>query len=322
MAIADVHDDLDTHSEQSASHPVGAPVWLGIGAAAGVIGLLPWIITGMRLPLQNLWGSNTMPADMPIALLPLSQYTTVTVAAYIVAGSVVAGIVSRAGGVRQNRRGFLALTGGILLLQLIAIVQSLVVVGSGLRPGRESVIYFAALIVVATIAFALGVLALLLIARAPRAGALIGLGIGALALSWWAEALIAAPFGLVTPTQSALLNLMRFLPAILCGIAIAWAGISSAGRIIAAVVSLVGVTIVPVLVTAFVSATGSRVLLPYPSEMLEYGIQVFQAAIRQVEVTTVPPIIIVVVAAAGLALQAMLRRRRLRQTALVAPAEP
>jgi len=310
MAIADVHDDLDTRSELSASGPIGAGTWLAIGAAAGVAGLLPWIITGMRLPLQNLWSTNTMPGDMPIGLLPLTQYTTVTVAGYIVAGSVAAGIIARATRARQGRRGFLALAAGALLVQLIAIVQSLAVIGAGLRPGRESLIYLAALVAVVIVSLAIGVLALLLIGKAPRAGALIGLGIGALAVTWWLEALIAAPFSLTTPLQSTLLGLMRWLPAILCGVAIAWTGIASAGRIIAAIVVVVVVTITPVVVTAIVNATGSRVLARYPAEMLQVGVEVFRAAIQQVQVTVVPPIVIAVVAAAGLTLKAMLRRKR------------
>lgn len=51
-------------------------VWwrLAIGAVSAVLGLLPWLITGMRLPLQNLWAADTAPDAMPIVLLPFSQY--------------------------------------------------------------------------------------------------------------------------------------------------------------------------------------------------------------------------------------------------------
>lgn len=53
---------------------IGTPTYLALGAAAAIVGLIPWIITGMRLPLQNLWATDTRPADMPLALLPFSQY--------------------------------------------------------------------------------------------------------------------------------------------------------------------------------------------------------------------------------------------------------
>ena len=50
----------DTTTDASArSLPWWAALLIGVGAA--LVGLLPWIITGMRLPLQNLWASSTLP---------------------------------------------------------------------------------------------------------------------------------------------------------------------------------------------------------------------------------------------------------------------
>src|SRR5690606_40914719 len=45
-----------------------------IGVAAAVVGLLPWLLTGMRLPLQNLWSHPTSPEDMQHAQLVFNQY--------------------------------------------------------------------------------------------------------------------------------------------------------------------------------------------------------------------------------------------------------
>lgn len=49
-----------------------AVAWLLVGALVAVVGLLPWIVTGMRLPLQNRWAAETLPGDMPVALLPFN----------------------------------------------------------------------------------------------------------------------------------------------------------------------------------------------------------------------------------------------------------
>lgn len=72
-------DARRTESDAPASAPAVAesrPIdwWaaLPVGAAAAVLGLLPWIVTGMRLPLQNLWAADTAPDQMPVAFLPMS----------------------------------------------------------------------------------------------------------------------------------------------------------------------------------------------------------------------------------------------------------
>ncbi|MCU1438326.1 MAG: hypothetical protein JWP66_1413 [Naasia sp.] len=53
---------------------VGLLPGVAIGIGAALIGLPPWIVTGMRLPLQNLCAVEVRPEDMPVALLPFSNY--------------------------------------------------------------------------------------------------------------------------------------------------------------------------------------------------------------------------------------------------------
>jgi hypothetical protein len=282
--------------------------WLGIGAASAVVGLLPWIITGMRLPLQNLWGTNTQPEEMPIGLLPFNQYAITLIAGILVVGAATAGLVARSARARESRRGFLALTIGVLVTQAIAILQSAAVVGDGLRPGRESMIYLVAVVAVATASFVIGALVLVLIARMPRAGALLGMSIAAVAAGWWVDALVVPDPALVTEMQRTLLGLLPWVPAILCGVAIAWCGINTIGRIIAAFVAIAAVVIGPALATAVSSAAGTRVLARYPAEMLEFGVQVFQQALGTAELTLRPIASAIIVATAGLALKAARRR--------------
>src|SRR6185312_2805072 len=59
---------------------VGASfIALALGVAAGALGILPWLVGGGTLPLQNLWANNDMPNDMPFALLPVSQYAATAI---------------------------------------------------------------------------------------------------------------------------------------------------------------------------------------------------------------------------------------------------
>jgi hypothetical protein len=66
-------------------------VWLYVlmGVGAAVAGLLPWIITGMRLPLQNLWADEGagLAEPMPFVLLPFSQYFVTLLIGVIAVGS-------------------------------------------------------------------------------------------------------------------------------------------------------------------------------------------------------------------------------------------
>ncbi|MDJ0378729.1 hypothetical protein [Cryobacterium sp. PH31-L1] len=69
---------------------IGPVSYLVVGMLAAIVGLLPWLVTGMHLPIQNLWAADSVPEDMPIALLPFSQYTITLVVAVVVTGSALA----------------------------------------------------------------------------------------------------------------------------------------------------------------------------------------------------------------------------------------
>lgn len=80
---------------------------------------------------------------------------------------------------------------------------------------------------------------------------------------------------------------------------------------IAAVVAVAAVVIGPAFATAVSSAAGTRILARYPSEMVEYGVQVFQLALGTPALTLRPIVTAIVVASAGLVLKAVLRRHRM-----------
>lgn len=285
-----VEADEGAAREKSAGR-LGLPASFGIGVAAAVLGLLPWLITGMRLPLQNLWATPTDPDSMPIVLLPFSQYAITLLAGLLITGSAIAGLVGRATRGRRVRGGLRAMALGVLLVQGVAAFQTSVVVGDGLEPGDRSDLYLTALNAVVILSILIGVVVLVLAARAEVPGAAVALTIGAIASGIWANSLVA-PFGsLPTEWTSVLLALTRWVPAILVGIVIAWCGFRTASRVLTVAAALLLLWIAPAAITAVAAAAGTRVLAAYPAEMLDYGVGVFRMAVGLSEVV-LPPILI------------------------------
>ncbi|GAA4374057.1 hypothetical protein [Agromyces bauzanensis] len=197
-------------------------------------------------------------------------------------------------------------------MQVIAAVQTAIVVRSGLQERGESALYLAALVAGTSLVILVGVLVMLLIARAPRAGAVIGLSIAAVAFGPWINGLVV-PFG-TGPVAGIevgwLLDLTRWITPVLVGAAIAWGGINTIGRVVAAAFGLLALWIAPALMTAISNAVGSRVLARYPSEMLDYWVDVFGMAMTIPSLALPLLIVGVAVAAVGLVGRAIVTRRR------------
>lgn len=282
------------------------PLGIAAGALAAVAGLLPWLVTGLRLPLQNLWATDTL--EMPPALLPFSQYSLTLLVAVVVVGSALAGLAARLG--RQRGVGALGTAIGAVGVQLAALVQTAVTVAGGLREGTASDVYLAALVGGTVATIAVGAVVLVLVARAPRPGATVGVALAAVTAGSWANALAAPVAAGGSGVEFTLLDALQWLPGILAGLALAWCGLASVGRVLAWVASLVILWIVPTLFTAVSSAAGTRALARYPLEMLDYGSQVFRTALLIPAVSLRTPLIALVVGAVGFIALSALRRRR------------
>jgi hypothetical protein len=267
----------------------------------------------MRLPLQNLWDAPADPTQMPVVLLPFSQYAIILIIGLLVVGGGVAGLVARIVRPRMPRSAPWLILGGLAAVQITAIVQTASVVGGGLAERSESAFYLGALVAVAVMAAASGFIAFLLIALAPRGGAVVGLSIAALALGPWLGALII-PFGSVTVAEPvvAVAGVLRFVPPVLVGIAIAWGGVATAGRVAAAVVGPLLVWLVPAIQTAIFNAAGSRVLASDLAGMRDFGVGVFFAALTTPAIALPPVGVAVAVAAVGLVGRTVARRRTSR----------
>ncbi|MDQ1583568.1 MAG: hypothetical protein QOF36_1622 [Microbacteriaceae bacterium] len=288
----------------------GAVSYLFVGAGSAIVGLVPWLITGMRLPLQNLWAVATPPNQMPITLLPFSQYALTLIVAVIVTGSAVAGGFARARRGHYPRFGVIAIAIGVLIVQMIATVQTAVTVSGGLSRSTVSSAYLAALIAGTVTAILIGLLVLVLIARARAAAAAVALSIAAIALGVWVNGLVI-PFGTLAPeSTTALLSIVRWVPAIIVGLALAWCGLSSVGRVAAAIVSFLVLWIGPALFTATSVAAGTRVMAPHPDEMVQFGMQVFVSALGIPGGSLSLLILALVVMVLGLAVRWAIRRRR------------
>jgi hypothetical protein len=276
-----------------------ASIWFVIGVGGAAVGLLPWLVTGARLPLQNLAADQSTTVT-PVALLPFSQYFLTTIVALLVVGAAAAGIASRVLAHRRPRFGLTALVSGVLAVQLIAAVQSTAVSVGLLEESTVAGVYAGAVVAVIVVSVAVGLLILFLIARASTPGATIALSLAAVVSTNWVGAALRdvmtyGPNGLV----QALSLVLRFLPAVLVGCAIAWCGFRTAGRLAAVVVSLAALWIGPAFFTAVSAAAGTRILAPYLSEMAEYGLQVFVSALTVPELAAPPILVALVIGVAG-----------------------
>lgn len=261
-----------------------------LGLLAAVLGLTPWLVTGGTAPLQNLWATSTPPDEMPFVLLPFSQYHVTAIIGMIVVGAAVAGLVGRALRHRFSRGRFAALVVAVLVVQLVALGQTTLEINAGLRAGTEGAVYLGTLVGVTALAILVGLVSLLLVLLAPRGGAVVGLAVGALALGPW----LASPW---------------LLSAVLVGVAIAWAGLGTPGRVCGALVALVLVWIVPPLTTAIQATLGSRALLRDLPGVVDHFLRALVAGASSPAVVAPQLLVCVAVALLGMLLQ-FLRRSR------------
>ncbi|KZE88676.1 hypothetical protein [Microbacterium sp. TNHR37B] len=288
--------------------------WLSvlIGVAAALAGLVPWLVTGARLPLQNL-GESGVSGDAPVVLLPFSQYSVSSIFAVLVFGAVVAGVAARALRPRSTRVGVWGVLAGVAAVHVVAIVQTAAVVGGDLQDRVESQWYLAGLTGGAVFSALVGWGCLVLVAVAPRAGALLGLAVGAIAAGMWAGAFLRL-FPVTATVPEGLLTAVSLVTPVLAGIAIAWTGLATAGRIVASLVTVILVWVAPALATGIFNALGTRALARDPRGMLEYGLGVFRMALFEPALALRPIIATVIVAAVATAVALLLRRRRAPET--------
>lgn len=304
---------METHSVPATARAL-VPYFI-LGVASATIGLLPWILTGMRLPLQNLWASATPPDDMPLVLLPFSQYLLTLIVGLLVTGSAIAGIISRLSKPRHPRFALTAVAMGTVGVQLTATLQTFNTVGDGLLRNPAAELYLTALLYGSIASILIGLLVLVLIAKAPAPGAVAASSIAAVCCGLWLEGLLF-PIDSLATLSAAALALVRWSPAVILGVAVGIAGLKSVGRVLAAVFGVLMLWVAPALFTAISVGGGTRVLAYQPAAMAQLGAEVFLNTLHPTPSTLVPLAIAVAVAVLVLAVSRTVRRGKLSRVAV------
>lgn len=271
---------------------------LALGAASAVVGLAPWLVTGARLPLQNLWRREVHPDSMPVALLPISQYYSTRILVMLLVGGVLAGFVAR-----LLRRRFpttdWATAVGVLAVQAVATVQAFAVVADGLgiaEPGADARarLYFAGMLGGTIVSLALTQALFWLISRRSVTPTALGLALAAVPFASWLLVLVVFVSG---PTGPPLIvaELYRWLPSLIVGGALGWCGVVPLRRLGVWVAGLLAMFVTPAVFTASSYALGMRVLDGDLREMADAAVQIFPRALG---VGVAPTVLALVIAAA------------------------
>ncbi|MBT2586661.1 hypothetical protein J7I86_12610 [Arthrobacter sp. ISL-95] len=249
-----------------------------IGVLAGALGLAPWWISGAKLPLQNLWATQVMPDQMPLALLPLSQYEVLTIVALLTTGGATAGLAVRIWAPVRRRLTTWCAVLGLLVVHITATVQSFSLLDQGLMDGTLAEYYRAGLLAGVIGSILAAVVALLLISSRSTVATTLGCGLMAVPFTSWAvEWVVGAVGHSNVPIEVSIIA--HWIPAIIVGCALAWCGVKPLGRMAIWVVNLALLWVIPAVFTAVQSVLGTRVIAGDIPEMLLMGRQVLTAAL-------------------------------------------
>ncbi|WP_062518499.1 hypothetical protein [Demequina gelatinilytica] len=289
----------------------GARVLIGgaVGVGSALLGLAPWLVTGARLPLQNIWLEQTLPEEMPTALLPLNQYYVASIAAMLVLGGAFAGAVLRI----LRRHGTALPAGaaatGVALVQLVALVQSTLALRSGLGDDGRSQAYVAALVAGSAVCVVLSAAVLVALARYGTAGAAVALGAAGIASMSWLDGLVLESRDVASLVYGNPLTYVReWLPILVVAGAAAWSGFVTVRRSVATVVILVMLWVVPATTTA-VAYVLTPIYLKFPEEIPAAGLQVMRMALGP-DGGAVARMAVAVAAVAGVAVWRIVAGRR------------
>ncbi len=286
---------LDRPADRAVPGVRGALLALAAGVAAAALGVLPWILAGLRLPPQDLWADDvTSAADMPFALLPFDQYTAGLLAAVILVGGGLAGTAARVLRTRLPRHGSWLVVAGLLAAQVVSLVQTSAVTADGLgmddvsgagdRTGAsisEAQVYLVAFVGGTAAMILLAAVVAALLACAPARLAVVAAAFPVVLLGEWLGGLVSpGPTGVLGDAAYAILPVISWVPPVVLGIAVALTGLRSVGRVIGSVIAVLRLWLGTAIVVGVTYALGNRVLLRYPLELLDAGGMVGGAVLR------------------------------------------
>lgn len=297
----------------SAAHR--GPVWLVLlGLAFGLVGLLPWFVQGAQLPLQNLWADQSIVNDMPLVMLPFSQYYVGFLAGVMAIPWLLVGFVARGSLLAGTPRRLLMLSIGVGAVQLLALAQTFSVVVAGLgfegRRGTFALLYLVGMVGGCLVASGVGAVVFLLLARAPRSDAVLGLAMAAVIVAPWARELLSAGmFAAVYWDWGHRLG--GWVAAAFLGLMIGWNGVWPLRRLLTSGAALAIWWIGRAVLWGLQIMVGSRSALGRPADMARTFTNAFTMTLQQVD----PSSIVVAVLAAVVTLGT----KRFRSPALSRP---
>lgn len=220
--------------------------------------MAPWLATGANLPGQNLWSADTLPGDMPFALLPIHQYFAVDLVALLVLGGALAGLAVRL--LREHAPEVRGVTAMALAgVHLLAVVQSFAALAGGLALGSSMrVLIFFGGMLLGTLAVVSASQAVYWLASSHRAPvSALGLCLGVIPMGEWLGLWYMLAVG---PTGGGLASheLVRWAPGLAVGVVLGLLGVSSMARVGVWVGSIVAVWLLPVVLGSAQYALGTR----------------------------------------------------------------
>ncbi|AXJ11650.1 hypothetical protein CFN17_02800 [Arthrobacter sp. PM3] len=279
------------------------------GILAGVLGLGPWLVTGAHLPLQNMWGAEAGPDQMPVALLPLSQYQLTTIVALLTVGGAAAGLAVRIWSPARRRLVVWCAAAGVLVVQVAAAVQSFTVLDAGLKDGTMASLYVAGLLAGVTASIAAALVALLLLSSRSRSLTALGAGLMAVPFASWALLWVVAFVGR-TNIPLAVPTIGQWIPAVIVGCVLAWCGLRPARRAAVWAVDLALLWVVPAVFTSVNYVLGTRMLAGDLQEMLLMSQQILAATLGPAGGAAPKVLLALVIALAGLGAKSLVARRK------------
>lgn len=253
---------------------IGAVTWW-------VVGALPFLLAGLRLPPQNLWDTEQLPETMPHVALPFSQYSITLLVAMGVVGGVSAALTGLAAPREQRRRAVRAALAGATLAAAVALAQTSIVVHGGLDGSKRAELYFTAIVAVTVLGVVLGlVVGQAVVSGRPGLRAA-GLAVLSFLLISWLGAILRIHDSIGSGPWQALYNAIPWLTAVVAGIGLALCPPRSGRAVLAWAGALVILWVAPALFTAVGYVAGSRAILAGspPSEWLDAGLDVLRAAL-------------------------------------------
>ncbi len=244
-----------------------------------VVGALPWVVHGLRLPVQNLWGSDQDPETMPLVALPFNQYFLSLILAITVVGGVAAALTSLIRPDPPLARG--AAVAGGAFAAVVAITQTALVVHRGLDHSSRAAFYLTALVAAAVVGSVVGLAVGWALAGRGHAARAVAASVLAVLVPPWLHALIVADPLTTGDLQHTLLTAVPWVAGMVAGIGLALCPLRGIRTVLGWVVSLTMLWAGPALMTAMSHVANSRVLLAHspPAELFDAGWDVFRAAL-------------------------------------------